>query len=80
MDLLANLVRRAIASGAIRPDVKPEAVRTAIVSLCVGYVLQHDVMVAAPRSERQAPVSNEAFLDIVCRALFDGIAPRKVAP
>jgi AcrR family transcriptional regulator len=80
MDLLATLVRRAIAAGAIRADVKPEAVRTAIVSLCVGYVLQHDVMLAAPRSERQAPVSNEAFLDTVCRALFDGIAPRKVSP
>jgi len=50
MDLLANLARRAISAGAIRPDVKPEAVRTAIVSICVGYVLQHDVMMAAPRT------------------------------
>jgi TetR/AcrR family transcriptional regulator len=80
MDLLANLARRAISAGAIRADVKPEAVRTAIVSICVGYVLQHDVMLAAPRTERQGPWSEEAFLDTVCRALFEGIAPRKVSP
>jgi AcrR family transcriptional regulator len=79
MELLANLVRRAIAAGAVRADVKPEGVRTAIISLCVGYVLQHDIMMASPRNERQGPWSEEAFVDAVCQTLFEGIAPRKVS-
>jgi TetR/AcrR family transcriptional regulator len=80
MELLANAVRRGVAAGTIRADVDPETLRTGIVSVCIGYFLQHDAMVAAQSAEGRAPFTDEIFLDRVCRALFDGIAARKASP
>ena len=79
MELLANAVRRGIAAGTIRADVDPETLRTVIVSVCIGYFVQHDAMLAAQRSERRALFTDAIFLDRMCRTFFEGITARKAS-
>ncbi|WP_242395337.1 TetR/AcrR family transcriptional regulator [Anaeromyxobacter oryzisoli] len=77
LDFLTGVIRRGVASGAFRSDANPEMIATTLVSLCLGYFLQHDAMVAArgPRGRW----TDEAFLEGLYRVVFDGIAGRGAA-
>ena len=78
-ELFSNVLRRGIATGAFRPEVDVEMLRTAIFSLCLGYFLQRDVMTAALRNEGSG-WTDDAFLENgICRILFDGIAAKEAA-
>ena len=79
-ELLSNVLRRGIATGAFRSEIDVDMLRTAIFSLCLGYFLQRDVMTAARRNEGSG-WTDDAFLENgICRVLFDGIAAREVSP
>jgi TetR/AcrR family transcriptional regulator len=71
LDLVADLVRRARKSGALRASVDPELFRTAVVALAIGYSLQHDAMVA-DRPRTAARHTDEEFVDYACRLLLEG--------
>lgn len=78
--LFSNLLRHGIESGAFRSDLDLEMLRTTIFSLCVGYFLQHDVMLTAQRNEGRRWTDDEFLENGLCRVLFDGIAAREVSP
>jgi len=78
-ELLSNVLRRGIAAGAFRSDIDLEMVRTTIFSLCLGYFIQHEVMVTAQRNQARR-WTDDAFLENgICRVLFDGIAAKEAA-
>jgi TetR/AcrR family transcriptional regulator len=76
----SNVLRRGITSGAFRSDIDHEMLRTTILSLCLGYFLQHDVMTAALRNEGGRWTDDEFLENGICRVLFDGIAATEVSP
>lgn len=70
LELLADLARRTRESGALPATVDPAMFRTAVVSLAVGYSLQHAAM-EADRRRTGTRYTDEQFVDYVCRLLLD---------
>jgi TetR/AcrR family transcriptional regulator len=76
LDLVADLVRRARKAGALRTSAEPELFRSVVVSLAIGYSLQHAAM-EADRRRTGARFSDEDFVDYACRLLLGHGAPRR---
>jgi TetR/AcrR family transcriptional regulator len=72
LDAIADLARRAHQSGALAAGVEPGMFRTAVVSLAVGYSLQHPAM-EADRPRTGSRSTDEQFVDYACRLLLDGV-------
>ncbi len=69
LDLVADVVRRGVETGALGPGVDPDLFRTALIALGVGYALQHSAMEAA-RARRGRRIDDQRFVDYACRLLF----------
>jgi len=71
LDAMADLARRAGATGTIRAGVNPEIFRTAVVALAVGYSIQRPAMLA-DRARTSARFTDDDFVDYACDLLLDG--------
>ncbi len=77
LELLTNVLQRGIASKVFRQDIGPDMIGTTIVSICLGYFLQHDAMLASRESQSER-WTDEEFLEGICRIVFDGISTKEV--
>jgi AcrR family transcriptional regulator len=75
LDRLAELVRDARGSGALRAGIDPELFRAALVALALGYSLQHSAMREADHRNR-AGSRDEEFVDYACRLLLESAPAR----
>jgi TetR/AcrR family transcriptional regulator len=78
--LISDLVRRGRAAGELRATVDPELFRSVLVSLGIGYPLQHSVMTLA-REQSGVHYTDDQFVDYVCRIVLepDGALERRTA-
>lgn len=71
LDLVTDLVRRGVEAGELGAGIDPEAFRSTVVSLCLGYFLQRPALEAS-RARGGRRLDDEQFLDHTCRLLFAG--------
>jgi TetR/AcrR family transcriptional regulator len=76
LELVAGLVRRGVATGALPAGLEPELFRSAVIALGVGYALQHPAMEAARARRGAGSFSDDAFVDYACRLLLGGAGAR----
>ena len=70
LQLISELVRRGRAAGELRATTDPELFRSTLVSLGLGYPLQHSVMTLA-REKSGLHYTDEKFVDYACRILLE---------
>ncbi|HUM12667.1 MAG TPA: TetR/AcrR family transcriptional regulator [Myxococcaceae bacterium] len=70
LELISDLVRRGRAAGELRATTDPELFRSVLISLALGYPLQHSVMTLA-REQAGLDYTDEQFVDYVCRILLE---------
>ena len=70
LQLISELIRRGRAAGELRATTDPELFRSVLVSLGLGYQLQHSVMTLA-REQSGLHYTDEQFVDHVCRILLE---------
>jgi len=68
--LISDLVLRGRAAGELRDTTDPELFRSVLISLGIGYPLQHSVMTQA-RERSGVHYTDEHFVDYVCRILLE---------
>lgn len=70
LELISELVRRGRAAGELRASMDPELFRSAVVSLGIGYTVQHSAMLLA-REQRGVEYTDEQFVDYAIRLLVE---------
>jgi len=80
LELISELVKRGRAAGELRASMDPELFRSAVVSLGIGYTVQHSAMVLA-REQRGVEYTDEQFVDYAIRLLVerDNVPARRSA-
>ena len=71
LDAVGELARRARTAGALPASVDPALFRTTVVSIAMGYSLQHRAM-EADRARTGVRSTDEQFVEHVCRLLLGG--------
>jgi len=70
LELINELVKRGRAAGELRASMDPELFRSAVVSLGIGYTVQHSAMLLA-REQRGVEYTDEQFVDYAIRLLVE---------
>jgi len=70
LELITDLVKRGRAAGELRPSMDPELFRSAVVSVGIGYTVQHSAMLLA-REQRGVEYTDEQFVDYAIRLLVE---------
>ena len=70
LDLITELVKRGRAAGELRASMDAELFRSTVVSLGIGYTVQHPAMILA-RQRSGAEYTDEQFVDYVIRLLME---------
>jgi len=80
LSLITELVKRGRAAGELSASVDPELFRSALVSLGIGYTVQHSAMLLA-RERSGLEYTDEQFIDYAIRLLLerDGAVARRSA-
>jgi TetR/AcrR family transcriptional regulator len=76
LDVISELVDRGRATGELRASTDAELFRSALISMGLGYVLQHSVMTLA-RERSGERRTDEQFVEYVCRMLLDSETERE---